>query len=92
MRMSRIRVCVRYEGRVQGVGFRANAFRIAERHEVDGWVRNESDGAVTLVVEGLPEEVESVLADIARSMKGFIRSADRREGPAEGERGFEVRR
>lgn len=90
--MSTIRVCARYMGRVQGVGFRATAFRIAERYEVAGWVRNDPDGAVTLVVEGYPEEVDAMLDDLARTMKGYIRTVDRRLEPVEGERGFEVRR
>lgn len=90
--MSGMRVCVTYRGRVQGVGFRATVYAIAERYEVAGWVRNEPDGAVTLVVEGYPEEVEAMLTDVARAMKGNIKSEDRQQSAPEGERGFEVRR
>lgn len=50
------RVSVRYEGRVQGVGFRFTVVRIGARFDVTGYVRNEDDGTVELVAEG-PEPV-----------------------------------
>ena len=46
------RVRVRYEGRVQGVGFRANVYDIATGLPVTGQVRNLRDGSVELVAEG----------------------------------------
>jgi acylphosphatase len=39
-------------GRVQGVGFRAYTQREALTLELDGWVRNNSDGTVEVVAEG----------------------------------------
>lgn len=39
-------------GSVQGVGFRWTAKRIADRIGVDGWVRNNPDGSVSLALEG----------------------------------------
>ncbi|HBS27874.1 MAG TPA: acylphosphatase [Phycisphaerales bacterium] len=87
-----IRVVVSYTGRVQGVGFRATAVRCAERFEVSGWVRNEPNGGVTLVAEGASEEVDGLLDEVARTMKGCIRGVDRREEPPIGEQGFGVRR
>jgi acylphosphatase len=41
-----------YSGRVQGVGFRYTAQRIARSFAVTGWVRNLPDGRVELIVEG----------------------------------------
>ena len=44
-------------GRVQGVGFRFFAERVARDAGVTGWVRNRSDGSVETVVEGRAEAV-----------------------------------
>ena len=47
-----IRAHVFFEGRVQGVFFRANALGFAQELGVSGWVRNTSDGRVEAVFEG----------------------------------------
>jgi acylphosphatase len=66
---------VYYAGRVQGVGFRANAQYLARRHPVTGFVRNLPDGRVHLVAEGLPDDVQQLLDEIADSMAGNITAA-----------------
>jgi len=43
---------LRIYGRVQGVGFRAFVFREARLLEIDGWVRNRTDGSVETLVWG----------------------------------------
>ena len=43
-------------GRVQGVGYRVFALREASHLELDGFVANEMDGSVRVVVEGPREE------------------------------------
>jgi acylphosphatase len=43
---------VRVEGRVQGVGFRAFVHHQATTAGLSGWVRNLSDGAVEIQLEG----------------------------------------
>ncbi len=48
----RIRAHVVYEGRVQGVFFRANAKKLADSLGVTGWVRNTFDGNVEALFEG----------------------------------------
>lgn len=53
-----------YRGRVQGVGFRVTAVRIAQKYPVQGYVRNCEDGSVELLVEGEREDVESFLQNI----------------------------
>ena len=47
-------------GRVQGVGFRWFAKDVASREGVAGWVRNEPDGRVEVLVEGEAEAVTRV--------------------------------
>ncbi len=65
-----IRVDVRYEGRVQGVGFRFTAVSAAEGLAVSGWVANAPDGSVRLVAEGAEAEVQRLLHAIRTSSLG----------------------
>lgn len=64
---------VLYSGRVQGVGFRYAARRIAQQQAVTGFVRNLDDGRVELVAEGAASEIDGLLAAIAEAMSGYIR-------------------
>ena len=48
----KVRAHVIVTGRVQGVFFRANTVRAAERFGVNGWVRNRRDGTVEAIFEG----------------------------------------
>jgi acylphosphatase len=64
------RVLVRYSGRVQGVGFRATARRIAGAFEVSGWVKNTADGCVEMVVAADAAELEAFLKAIRDSHLG----------------------
>ena len=57
--MVRYRVLI--SGRVQGVFFRDSCRRLAEQHDVAGWVRNLSDGRVEAVFEGPPDDVRHLL-------------------------------
>jgi hydrogenase maturation protein HypF len=59
-----IRVAVRVEGVVQGVGFRPFVFRLAEEHGLAGFVRNDVHG-VEIEAEGPRDEVERFVAAIA---------------------------
>ena len=83
---------VHYSGRVQGVGFRFTADRIASRFEVAGYVKNLDDGRVLIVVEGEPKELDRFLAGIQAEMAGYIRSVAVEPAEATGEfSGFGVR-
>ena len=75
---------VLYSGRVQGVGFRYTARRIAQGHAVTGFVRNLDDGRVELVIEGVPSEIDRVLEAIAAAMSGYIRGSQIERKPATG--------
>ncbi|HTS95468.1 MAG TPA: acylphosphatase [Streptosporangiaceae bacterium] len=61
--MVRYRVLV--SGRVQGVCFRDNCWRLAVERGVGGWVRNLPDGRVEAVFEGRDDDVRC-LVDWAR--------------------------
>ena len=61
---------VRYEGRVQGVGFRFTVVRLAQNLDVTGWVKNEFDGSVSMVAEGEENQLMELLQAIPRSHLG----------------------
>jgi acylphosphatase len=44
------------------VYFRASAQREAKQHGLTGWVKNQKDGSVELVVEGEEDQVKDFLA------------------------------
>lgn len=70
------RLMVTFSGRVQGVGFRMTAADIAQRCNVTGFVRNESDGSVYLEAEGPKRNLEALLAQVyASHLGGLIREA-----------------
>jgi acylphosphatase len=86
-------VQVFYEGRVQGVGFRYTARRVAAGFDVAGFVRNLPDGRVELVASGDDEEVDGFLAAVRESeLAGHIGGEAVADvvKPA-GLRGFEIR-
>jgi hydrogenase maturation protein HypF len=54
---------VKVEGIVQGVGFRPFVYQLAHRHQLGGWVRNQSDG-VEAEVAGPGAAVEAFLEEL----------------------------
>jgi len=58
-KLAKISVC----GVVQGVGFRPFVYRLAQEHNLKGWVRNTS-GNVEIGVEGDEETLETFLSDL----------------------------
>lgn len=51
-------------GRVQGVGFRYRAQKLADLLGVTGWVKNEWDGSVEMEVQGTQGEINELLRRI----------------------------
>ena len=90
--MSRRRMQVFYSGRVQGVGFRYQARRVASGFEVTGIVRNLPDGRVELVAEGSEDELKGFREAIRGSGLGpMIRDEKEHWTEPSGEyRGFEI--
>ncbi len=68
---------IRFMGQVQGVGFRAAMARLATRHAVTGWVRNEPDGSVAAEVQGDAEDVDALIAAIRADRGQSLRRVDR---------------
>ncbi len=86
------RQLVYFTGRVQGVGFRYTARRVAERYAVTGYVRNLPDGRVEMVAEGHRAEVDRFVDDLRSTMDAYVRHCDIHRLPAEGDlEGFEIR-
>ncbi len=55
------RAHVVFEGKVQGVFFRAHTREFAVKTGVTGWVRNLPDGTVEAVFEGEKEAIEAAI-------------------------------
>lgn len=48
-------------GRVQGVGFRLSCFKAANRNNIKGIVKNNSDGSVYIEAEGASENMDEFI-------------------------------
>jgi acylphosphatase len=90
---SPVRCEVVFSGHVQGVGFRHTTCGVATNYDVTGYVMNQRDGTVHLVVEGLRPVVSTVIRAVRGRMGSYITDARESWGPATGEfTGFGVRR
>jgi hydrogenase maturation protein HypF len=89
-----VRAVVAVDGVVQGVGFRPFVARTASEYGLAGWVRNESDAGVTVVLEGDPDAVEAAVTTLRTDAPPLARidrfDVDRRS--SEGLDDFEIRR
>lgn len=83
------RVCARFEGRVQGVGFRPFVWRLARQMGVAGSVRNAATGAL-VEAEGPAALVQEFLHEIERAAPGECRLAHEEERAASGAAAFEI--
>jgi acylphosphatase len=80
-------------GIVQGVGFRANAKRLARKLGLTGWVKNFSDQTVHLSVEG-NEKMITIFTDWLHkgSMLAQVEKVEIHTGDLEHFETFEIRR
>ncbi len=60
-------------GRVQGVGFRYTAHRIAHRHQLTGFVRNLPDGTVEMLAQGPDRDIDDCIQDIKDYFGDYLR-------------------
>jgi len=80
------RITVRYEGRVQGVGFRYTVVNLAQNFNVTGQVKNEFDGSVSLIAEGEEDQLMELLQSINRShLAKYITGQQISRSPATGD-------
>jgi acylphosphatase len=61
-----------FMGRVQGVGFRFTAHRMANRHFLTGFVRNLPDGTVEMLAQGQSHDINDCVAEIKQAVHGCI--------------------
>lgn len=81
-----------YKGRVQGVGFRFSAVRIAAGLNVAGFVRNLPDRSVEVEIEGEKKEIQAFMDELAETMSGNIRDVSYQDMPVGGSyHRFEIR-
>jgi acylphosphatase len=79
-------------GYVQGVFFRDSTRRLAERHGVAGWARNNPDGTVEAVFEGEQEGVERLVSFAREGPRGAsVARVEVFDEEPEGLSGFAVR-
>ncbi|MBQ6021005.1 MAG: acylphosphatase [Clostridia bacterium] len=87
-----IRRALRFTGFVQGVGFRWRAVNAANALGATGWVRNDSDGGVSMEIQGTEEQIDGVILAIERGTYIQIENMYCKTIPArEDEYGFAVR-
>ena len=87
------RMTARFDGHVQGVGFRFTTVHLAADLNVRGFVQNEMDGSVTVVAEG-PEDVLLALVRRVKSSslgRYIVSEAIRWSAPTGEFRDFSVR-
>jgi len=87
-----VRRRLRVTGRVQGVWFRESCREVADRLGVAGSVRNRADGSVEVLAEGLPQEVQALVAWCREGPRGAeVTGVEVTEERPEGLVGFRVR-
>ncbi len=72
-----MRLQIRFQGRVQGVGFRATAVHCARGLQLLGFVRNEPDGSVLLEAQGQASTVDLLITRISDKVGQNITRVDR---------------
>lgn len=91
--MTRRAVRARITGRVQGVWFRGWTCETAQALGLDGWVRNEADGAVTALIAGPEAQMARMLEALHRGPEAArVETVETEIAEDPGAVGFEIRR
>lgn len=90
--MGKVRIHAFVSGFVQDISFRSNTKRVAESLEINGWVRNLTDGRVEVVAEGKKENIEKLIQFLKRGPVGSrVENVEIKTGKCKGEfKGFKV--
>jgi acylphosphatase len=88
-----IRTHLIIKGRVQGVGYRANVRRMANKFNIRGWARNLRNGDVEITVEGTEVEVQKLIVWCHRGpTSAYVSKVTVEKKPATGEfDGFRIK-
>ena len=89
--MAEVRKRIVFYGRVQGVGFRYTAKRLAQSLGLTGWVKNEYDGTVVMEIQGREPMIYKLMEGLNYNMFITIEWIDTEEIPVEPESCFYVR-
>ena len=89
--MTEVRKHIVFYGRVQGVGFRYTAKYLARSLGLTGWVRNDTEGTVTMEVQGREALINKLLTGLNGGQFISIEWMDAKELPLEEEREFIVK-
>ena len=81
--MSQAAKHILFKGRVQGVGFRFTALRVANRYELTGLVRNLPDGSVEMIAQGLADDITGCVKDIEESFPAHVSETETKEIPVD---------
>ena len=79
--MEQIAKHIWFSGRVQGVGFRYTAQRIASRCGLTGYVRNNHDGSVEMLAQGQAEDIAKCIQNIKDTFGAYVRDVEENEVP-----------
>jgi len=83
---------LKIEGFVQAVGYRNFVIEKARAFNLDGWVRNRSDGTVEALVSGSTKSVEALVTACTQGPKGSkVTSIDLHNAEPPEEKGFHRR-
>ncbi len=86
-------ICVRIQGKVQGVFFRAATQQQANALGLHGFTRNELDGSVYIEAEGPADNLELFVRWCHQGPpQATVHRVEVSEQPSKGFHGFEVRR
>ena len=78
---NKIRLQMRFYGRVQGVGFRWTAQNLASLLGLTGWVLNDWDGSVLMEVQGQKSQIDSMIQRLDSDMFIEIERIEKKELP-----------